>query len=93
MVYAEAMSQFSVRSTDVLMNAQYPHKFWSTLKTAVLGSRLDLSLPPLIGAGGGLVCESVGKADILSAHFDEKQSRDFRRSAIHLPSMPQSHYI
>ena len=34
------------------------------------------SLPPLIGAGGGLVCESGGKADMLSAHFDEKQSRD-----------------
>ena len=33
-------------------------------------------VPPLIGAGGGLVCESVGRADILSAHFDGKQSRD-----------------
>ena len=30
----------------------------------------------LLGAGGGLVCESVGKADILLAHFDGKQSRD-----------------
>ena len=29
-----------------------------------------------IGAGGGLVCESVGKADMLSAHFDGMQSRD-----------------
>ena len=27
-------------------------------------------------AGGGLVCVSVGKADMLSAHFDGKQSRD-----------------
>ena len=27
-----------------------------------------------MGAGGGLVCESVGKADMLSAHFDGKQS-------------------
>ena len=36
----------------------------------------DSSLPPLIGAGGGLVCESVGKADMLSAYFDRKQSRD-----------------
>ena len=43
------------------MNAQCPHKWWSTLKSAVLGSRL----PPLIGAGGGLVCESVGKTEIL----------------------------
>ena len=33
-------------------------------------------VPPLIGAGGGLVSESVGKAYMLSAHFDGKQSRD-----------------
>ena len=32
------------------------------------------SLPPLVGPGGGLVCESVGKADLLSDHFDSKQS-------------------
>ena len=56
-VYAEAMRQFSGRSRDVLMNAQCPHKWWSTLKLAVFGSSSDLSLPPLIGAGGGLVCE------------------------------------
>ena len=72
----EAMRQFSVRSRDVLMNAQCPHKWWSTLKTAVLGSSSDSSLPPLIGAGGGLVCESVEKPDMMSAHFDGKQSRD-----------------
>ena len=58
------------------MNAQCPHKWWSTLKSAVFGSSPDSSLPPLIRAGGGLVCESVGKADLLSAHFDGKQSRD-----------------
>ena len=75
-VYAEAMRQFSVRSRDVLMNAQCSHKWWSTLKSAVFGSSSDSSLPPLIGAGGDLVCESVGKADLLSAHFDGKQSRD-----------------
>ena len=33
-------------------------------------------VPPLIGAGVGLVCESVGKADMISANFDGKQSRD-----------------
>ena len=54
-VYADAMRQFSVRSPDVLMNALCPHKWWSTLKLAVFGSSSDSSLPPLIGAGGGLV--------------------------------------
>ena len=56
------------------MNALSPHKWWSTLKSAVFGS--SSSLPPLIGGGSGLVCESVGKADLLSDHFDGKQSRE-----------------
>ena len=88
-VYAEAMRQCSVRSRDVLMNAQCLHKWWSTLKSAVFGSSSDSSLPPLIGAGGGQVCESVGKADLLSAHFDGKQSRD----SVDLPSISRSHYV
>ena len=56
------------------MNAQSPHKWWFTLKSAVFG--LSSSLPSLVGGGGGLVCESVGKADLLSDHFDGKQSRE-----------------
>ena len=32
--------------------------------------------PPLVGGGGELVCESVGKADLLKDHFDSKQSRE-----------------
>ena len=56
------------------MNVQSPHKWWSTLKSAVFGS--SLSLTPLISEGGGLVCESVGKADLLSDHLDSNQSRE-----------------
>ena len=33
-------------------------------------------MPPMVGPGGGLVCESVAKADLLSDHFDSKQSRE-----------------
>ena len=33
-------------------------------------------MPPLVSEGGSLVCESVGKADLLSDHFDSKQSRE-----------------
>ena len=51
----------------------------STLKSAVFGS--SSSLPPLVGEGGGLVCESVGKADLLSVNFDSKQFRE----AVDLP--------
>ena len=50
------------------------HIFSISLKSAVFGS--SSSLPPLISEGGGLVCESVGKADLLSGHFDSKQSRE-----------------
>ena len=33
-------------------------------------------MPPIISEGGGLVCASVGKADLLSDHFDSKQTRE-----------------
>ena len=38
-------------------------------------------MPPLVSEGGGLVCESVGKAALLSDNFDSKQSRE----AVDLP--------
>ena len=56
------------------MNVQSPHKRWSTLKSVVFGT--SSSLPPLANPGSGLVCESVSKADLLSDHFDSKQSRE-----------------
>ena len=77
--YSEANRQFSDRNRDILINVQSPHKWWYTLKSAVFGS--SSSLPPLVSEGGGLVCELVGKADLLSDHFDSKQSRE----AVDLP--------
>ena len=62
--YSEAKRQFSDRNRDVLMNVQSPHKWWSSLKSAVFGS--SSSLPMLVSEGSGLVCESVGTADLLS---------------------------
>ena len=73
-VYAEAEQQFNIRARDTLLNAQSSHKWWSTLKTAVFGSHS--SLPPLNGGGGGLLYEPGGKAALLAAHFDSKQSRE-----------------
>ena len=43
-------------------------------KSAVFGS--SSSLPQHVGGGSGLVCESVGKADMLSDHYRSKQSRE-----------------
>ena len=39
-------------------------------------AHLHLFQPSLAGAGGGLVCEMVGKADLLLDQFDSKQCRD-----------------
>ena len=39
------------------------------------------SLPHLVSEGGGLACESVGKADLLWDHFNSKQSME----AVDLP--------
>ena len=38
-------------------------------------------MPPLVSEGGGLACESDGKADLLSDDFDSNQSRE----AVDLP--------
>ena len=76
---SEAKGQFSDRNRAVLINVQSPHKWWSILKFAVFGT--SSSLPPLVNEGGGLVCESVGKPDLLSDHFYRKQSRE----AVDLP--------
>ena len=40
--YSEPKCQFSDRNRDVLMNDQSPHKWWSTLKSAVFGSSPSL---------------------------------------------------
>ena len=77
--YSEAKCQFSDRNRAVHMNVQSPHKCWSTLKSAMFGT--SSSLPKIVNEGGGLVCESVGKADLLSDHFDSKQTRE----AVDLP--------
>ena len=71
-MYLETKRQFSDRNSEVLVNAHSPHKWWSTLKSAVFHSSSSLLL--LVSEGGGLVCESVGKADLLSDHFDIKLS-------------------
>ena len=61
------------------MNVYLIRKWRSTHKSAEFG--LSSSLPQLIGGGGGLVCESPDKADLLSDHFDGKQSKE----AVDLP--------
>ena len=66
---SQAKSPFIVRNKDVLMNAQTPYKWWSTLQSAVFFGSC-LSLPPRICRGSGLECESVGKADLLVSYYN-----------------------
>ena len=72
--FSEAKRKYSDRNRDVLMNVQSTHKWSSTLTSAVFCS--SSSLPPLVGEGGGLLCESVGKGNLLSDYFDSKQSME-----------------
>ena len=51
--YSEAKRQFSYRNRAVLMNVLSPHKWWSTLKSAVFDT--SSSLPPFVSEGGGRV--------------------------------------
>ena len=72
--YSEARRRFRVKNG---YSQEYPGPLisgGSTLKSAVF--RLSSSLPSLIGGGGGLVSDSVGKADLLSDYFDGKQPRE-----------------
>ena len=69
-----SFSFVTVTWMHVINIAQSHHKRWSILKSAEFGS--SSSLPPLVDGGGGLACESVVKADLLSDHFDCKQSSE-----------------
>ena len=73
-VYAIAQREHRARARETMLLTNNSHKWWSTLKSAVFGARS--SIPPLVGNGGALVSDSVGKADLLLRHFDEKQSRE-----------------
>ena len=78
--YSEAKCQFSDRNIYVLMNVQFPHKWWPTFKSVVFDS--SSSLRQLVSEGGGLVCELIGKADLLWDNFDSGQSTE----TVDLPS-------
>jgi len=71
-VYGEAERAFVRRARETLGSVDSAHRWWSTLKGAVFGA--SPSIPPLFGAGGGLVCDPVDKANLLLNSFQSKQS-------------------
>ena len=74
-IYSEAKHQFSFRNRDVDMNVQ-SHFKW-LVYSQVCCVRLEFVIATACWwGGGGLVCESVGKADLLSDHFNGTQSME-----------------
>ena len=72
--YAAAKAQYSVRCREKLVASSSAHAWWTTLKESVFG--VSSALPPLQSAGGALVSDPAGKAELLSSWFDSKQSRE-----------------
>ena len=59
------------------MNAKSPHKWWSTLKSAVCQDRVRHYLFLLVVMHMVDWCASrLAKADLVTDHFDGKQSRE-----------------
>ena len=71
-VYRVAERDYNVRLKENLENVRQPHKWWSSLKSAVFGS--NSNIPPLLSPGGSLVTDPKAKAELLLAHFNGKQS-------------------
>ena len=64
MIYVKG---FKKSNRVVLTNTQYSRK-WCI--------RLEFVTTLFVGWGGGQVCESAGTTNLLSYHFDGKQSRE-----------------
>ena len=73
-VYVETERAFNEWSRVLLINAPNPRKWWSTVKTAVVGA--NSRLPPLLDKESRLVWSVDEKASLFSAHFEAKQCRD-----------------
>lgn len=73
-VYDAAKSHHFNRSREALTCSGSSHRWWATLKSALFGD--SSSLPALKGPGGRLVSSPAEKAELLSSHFDSKQSRE-----------------
>ena len=72
--YRVAEQEHHSKLKDNLENATQPHKWWSSLKTAVFG--VSPSIPPLLSSDGSLVSDHNKRARLLMSQFDSKQSRD-----------------
>ena len=73
-VYDDAEERYNTRIRTTLAEASQPHKWWSTLKSATLGT--ESSIPPLNTRSGVLESDPSKKAELLMDSFNAKQSNN-----------------
>ena len=71
-VYAFAEREYNHGIKETLLGATQPHKWWSTLKSALFG--VDDGMPPLLKPDGPLTHCPKEKATLFANVFDGKQS-------------------
>ena len=73
-VYASAEKEFNDATKETLSGTTQPHKWWSTLKSALFG--MDSSVPPLLRPDGCVTHCPKEMATLLADVFDSKQSNE-----------------
>ena len=73
-VYTASLTRHNSKLRTTLAEASQPHKWWSTLKSATLGTKP--SIPPLNTSTGVLESDPKKKAKLLKDSFSAKQSRN-----------------
>ena len=73
-IYDAAEREYNNSIKETLSSTDQPHKFWSTLKSALFG--VDSSMPPLLKADGSVAHCPKEKANLLAEMFERKQSNE-----------------
>ena len=73
-LYAAAKDRYSACCCRNLDDCASANAWWRTLKGHVFGA--ESNIPPICSPAGPIVSDAAGKAELSSAWFDSKQSRD-----------------
>ena len=73
-LYAAAKARYSADCRRNHDDCACANAWWRTLKGHVFGAQSDI--PPLCSPGGVIISNQAGNAELLSAWFNSKQSRD-----------------
>ena len=70
--YNDSEKRYNETVKDTLLGASSPHKWWSTLKSALFGN--ETTIPPILKPDGSLTHCPKEKATLFADAFDSKQS-------------------